>query len=261
MFILHLAGIKVGTGMIKSAIFYPVTGSPYWFMKVYMFLYITSPLLNAGLRNLERIRLRNTLIILIVASFYGLHSYAVDSYLHGVYLYCVGYYLAKYNPYPLIKSGWWFAALIIIMLSSGSLDWALTEYGYANTYFQSYRNIFVFVGGIMLLLTFRELNLSSRTVNAIASCSLGCYLLQDGYFGRMLLYPYQKHVLDQHGYSPNLVTIYLIIFLLIWGCALILNPILSSICNKLSTYIEKLNSFMSLLFQLHTIRNNLDGNT
>lgn len=170
---------------------FPLTNSPYWFISVYLFLYITAPILNAGLNNMSRPSLRNTLIILILTLFYSNSDFGCASYLHGMYIYCIGYYIGKYKPLMNIANGWWLAGFFILTGISSGLDWSFASLGHTIDYFTTYKNIFILLGAVMLLLYFRKLSFNSRIINSIATASLGCYLLQDGFFGYRWLYTFQ----------------------------------------------------------------------
>lgn len=224
------------------ALAFPITRSPYWFMKIYLLLYITAPILNAGLHHLGRNRLRNALLILIFVLFYGVSHLADSNYLHGMYLYCTGYYIGKFNPCKNVSKGMWLLAFFIFTCLSNCLDWSLAYLGYTTTYFTSYRNFLIFLGGIMLLMYFRKLDFKSPAINSIASASLGCYLLQDGFFGYKWLYKLQGNMLMEYGYGLKLFVIFIGLFVAFWVSSWLLTQFTSlwlpSAATRLNTLIH-----------------------
>ncbi|MDE6395200.1 MAG: acyltransferase [Duncaniella sp.] len=203
-------------------LFFPISKSPYWFIKVYLFLYVTAPILNAGLRNMSQRNLRNTLILLVFFVFYGFNYYASTSYLHGAYLYCIGYYLNRYKPFPRLGPGVLLTVFIVIRGLSGFGDWLVNGAGFETDYFHTYRNVMIFVSGVALILFFARLNFTSKTVNTLAKATLGCYLLQDGFFGYDWLYQFQERFLLEHGFGLPLLMMFSGCFIAFWALSLIL---------------------------------------
>lgn len=231
-----------------EAIQYPVTKSLYWFMIVYVFLYVTAPILNAGLKNIDRSVLRNTLIILILIIFYSRTSYVLNSYLQGFYLYCIGYYISRYQPFVNVRSRWWLLGAFLSAAFSGALDWILAEKGIDFDTLRSYGNLLVFINAVMLVFLFRDFSFHSVTINSIASASLGCYLLQDGYFGYKWLYDYQQSLLIEYGYGLRLFIAFAIIFLGIWIASWILTKFLDLWLPRISGFIDvKVRSAIRLI--------------
>lgn len=232
-----------GTAELKTwltAVIYPVTRSPYWFMKVYLLLYITAPILNTGLRLMERTKLRNSLIILIFVLFYTGSILGSNNYLHGMYLYCTGYYIGRYKPWMNISNGWWLLAFFVFTGLSNCLDWSLVNAGHELSYFTSYRNVFIFVGGFVLLLYFRKLDFQNRAVNSIASAALGCYLLQDGWFGIKWLYDFQCSMLTKYGYGVKLFIIFGGFFVAFWVASWLLTQFMSFWLPKVTNVLNNL---------------------
>lgn len=225
-------------------LFFPISKSTYWFIKVYLFLYVTAPILNAGLRNMSQRNLRNTLILLVFFVFYGFNYYASTSYLHGAYLYCIGYYLNRYKPFSRIRPWVLLTLFIIIRALSGLGDWLATEIGFETDYFHTYRNVLIFVSGVALVLYFSRLSFTSSKVNALATATLGCYLLQDGFFGYNWLYQFQERFLAEHGFGLPLVMMFTACFIAFWGLSLMLTKFsdlwLPQLSATLSDYGKRL---------------------
>lgn len=238
--LLSMVGLQPGIKDWIEVITFPVTKSYYWFMKVYLFLYITAPILNAGLKHIERPALRNTLIVLIIVAFYSRTYETINSYLLGFYLYCVGYYIGRYKPLIHVRRGWWLLGAFLSAAISGVLDWSLAEHGIDIDTFRSYGNVFIFVCAVMLVLFFREFSFRNRTINSIASASLGCYLLQDGDFGHNWIYDYQQLMLSQYGYSTRLFIIFGSFFIAFWILSWLITKFLGLWLPQFSGFLDRM---------------------
>ena len=237
--LLAIVGDVPGPKRWMTAIAFPVTKTKYWFMKVYLFLYITAPILNTGLRHLQRTALKTTLVILIFVVLYSRSSYGSNSYLHGMYLYCLGYYIGHYEPLMKIRGIWWLIGAILLTTISGGADWFLAEHGIDYGCFRSYSNGFIFLSAVMLVLYFRKLNFRNTIINSIASASLGCYLLQDGYFGHDWLYKFQRSFLTEYGFSPRLYLMFAGFFIAFWIASWILTKFMGLWIVQLSKFLDR----------------------
>lgn len=245
---LILLGLVGATPQPRSWIFalmFPVTQSPYWFIKVYLFLYMTAPILNAGLRNISQRVLRNTLIILLFTLFYSRTYLGIDGYLHGMYLYCAGYYIGKYQPWLNVPNQWWLVAFFLFTGLSNCAAWTFAYFGHPVEYFTSYHNVLIFLGGATLLLYFRKLDFRSNAVNSIATASLGCYLLQDGLFGLEWLYDFQSGMFARYGYSTGLFLIFAGFFAAFWVSSWLLTRFMSLWLPQLTNCLNTLMHIIS----------------
>ncbi len=226
--LIYLCGNGVSFTEVISTIVFPITRSPYWFIRVYLFLLITSPILNAGLESLNRLRLRNTLLLLLFFVFIGTHSLATFSYLHGVYLYCVGYYFRRYQPFSYVRSSHLLACFFLLCIIPGVINWSLHPSRIADGYINTYKSVFIFLSGCSLFLYFTRLSFRSALINSIASASLGCYLLQDGLFGSQFFYEYQGAFFKTHGYGWSLLGMFAASFLAFWIVSYLITRIINS---------------------------------
>ena len=238
LMLLVIVGEAPDPSMWMTVIQFPVIRSPYWFMCVYLLLYVTAPIINAGLRHIDRNVLRNTLIILTFITFYTRTSYILYSYLQGFLLYSIGYYISRYKPMLHIKRRWLLLGAFLSAALSSGLDWSLAEHGMALYGFQTYGNVLIFFCALMLVLFFRDFRFHSASINSVASASLGCYLLQDGNFGLEWLYDYQQSLLYEYGYSLQLFIIFTGFFIGFWVTSWLLTKFLGLWLPQFSGFLD-----------------------
>lgn len=209
---------------IRESVAYPVTGSPYWFMQVYVMLYVTAPLINAGLRHMELRRLRNLLILWLVLIYYADTPLARGSYMYGLYLYCIGYYCRASGLASRLRARWWMAGYVGACVVSGMADWWMWRTGVDSAYFHGDNNLLLLVGAVCLYLCFCRLTVRGGWIRSVAGAALGCYLLQDGWFGDVYFYKWQAHWMYTHGhyYRPDMVWMFMGCFVGIWVASWVL---------------------------------------
>lgn len=214
-----ITGIPVGKSIYLKTLFYPISGGQYWFIQVYFMLMLTAPLINAGIKSFTKEQLRNLLILFSAGILYScaISSLASYSYLQGLYLYVLGYYLYTYRPFSRVSAGMFLLIFIICCLLSG-----LGGYMTSDVYFGRYNNVFMIVGAVSLLLCFERFDFHSSIVNAISGAALGCYLLQDGYYGSMYFYMWQSDYVGTHGLGFGTIMMFTVSFLSIWALSFVL---------------------------------------
>ena len=222
--LLETVGWGVTRQTVVESILYPVTGSPYWFMQIYVMLYVTSPLINAGLQRLEKPQLRTLIIIWAILIYYPDTPLAKGSYMYGLFIYCLGYCCSRFEIEQYLRTRWWLAGYLTACSISGVIDWWIFRSGGETTYFHCDSNLLMMVGAVCLYLCFRRLTISGRWIQSVAGASLGCYLLQDGWFGRIYLYKWQAWWMYAHGdyYRPDMIWMFVLSFLTIWVVSWIL---------------------------------------
>lgn len=175
---------------LLSTLFFPVSRSPYWFLQVYLFLIICSPLINRGIDGMSLNKLR---LFILVFSVFTCYSCGVGhngsnsngyTFLQGVYMYCVAAYLKRDNRLMSRLKGVKCIVVAFVMLTFG----ALMVYYYNKQTLTSYNGFINIITSTLIFTYFVNLNIRSKAINIIASGALGCYLLQDGQFGHRYLY-------------------------------------------------------------------------
>lgn len=205
--ILYLAGVKFPINDLIKAILFPVSDSQYWFMKQYVVLIASAPLLNAGLRAMRRMDLRRFMAIFIGLIIYSYSGNATHNYLNAMFCYCIGFYLRD--------SKWIYNVArqrLLVMFVAMCL--AECVFGAARAHYMGrpamgYDNVFVIASSIALFAYFLRLDFTSAAVNRIAGASLGVYLLQDGVLGNSLTYRWLEGLFKSH--ASGIAWVYLII--------------------------------------------------
>lgn len=175
---------------LLSTLFFPVSAGPYWFLQVYLFMIICSPLINRGI---DGMTLNNLRLFILVFSAFTCYSCGVGhngsnsngyTFLQGVYMYCVAAYLKRDNWLMSRLKGTKCIGAAFVMLTIG----AILVYYSKKPFLTDYNGFINIISSVLIFACFVNLNIRSKTVNIIASGALGCYLLQDGQFGHRYLY-------------------------------------------------------------------------
>lgn len=228
----------------------------YWFISIYFILMATVPILNPGLKRMTIRQLRIMVVILTFITIYscGLGGNSASNggydYPLFLYLYVCGYYIHREPVFKTTKN----YVFLIAFFAIGILDYALAylEYRHLGKIFLegNYNHPFVLFAAFALFIYFSNISIHSKVINRIAACALGCYMLQDGIFGNVILYPILRESLSV---DPPFMTAVMIIFafILIWIGSFIFTNIANLwipkttewLCNK----FRHINSWMSEL--------------
>lgn len=206
--------------------FFPISRSPYWFLQVYLFMIICSPLINRGIDGMTLPKLRAFMLILSLFTFYscGFGGNTSNSngytFLQGVYMYCMAAYLKRDNRLMSRLKGAKCVVVAFVMLTLG----ALMYYYFNKQSLTLYNGLINIVSATLIFIYFVNLDIKSRTVNIIASGALGCYLLQDGLFGHRYLYATINSVFTTESLYFSLAYL-TALFISFWGLSLLLTMI------------------------------------
>ncbi len=226
---------------------YPISYG-YWFIATYFLLMLSAPLLNTALHTMSRKQLRKVLLIFTIAIFYMRYEYATYNYLNGAFMYCLGYYLGHYNVAARFTKHRLVLTFIVSCLACGVASLALNHFGEGA--FLDYENVFIVVASVSVYLFFAKLSFTSRLVNGIAACALGCYLLQDGSFGYRFLYDWQTNFFHIHGYGQSLIVMFVLSFIGIWIASFVLtsfkNLWINQLADRVTILTKKLVNATSL---------------
>lgn len=229
-----------------------------WYVAVYTSLYLISPYLNKIIRGMKEKRFRTMLLILILVfsvwpsalefitfqtgkkltslnpiSIQG--STAGYSIVNFVVLYMFGAYIRQhYNDKRDFKTA--LVSLLIYVFSSILLT------VYANTYFSgavSYCNPFVILQSVSLFKAFQCLNIKSKLINSLASCSFAVYLMHSFFFSYAKIEQYVTGRLRM--ILVHIIASSIIIYLL----SAIIYKIYFFISNPVLTWCQKKLSFLT----------------
>lgn len=236
-----------------STLFFPVSRSPYWFLQVYLFLIICSPLINRGIDGMSLNKLR---LFILVFSVFTCYSCGVGhngsnsngyTFLQAVYMYCLAAYLKRDNRLMSRLKGTKCIVVAFVMLTFG----ALMVYYYNKQTLTSYNGFINIISSALIFTYFVNLDIKSKTVNIIASGALGCYLLQDGLFGHRYLYATINRVFTSEPLYCSLA--YLTVqFISFWALSLLITMfvrplfrlldrnLVAPISKKLGDFVDKI---------------------
>jgi len=187
MFLLPIAFYQ----FILSIVYHFADGSPlsinafgYWFVRPYVALMIVSPLLNNGLKKIEKKHLAILLILLSIIFILPIQSLSgmdgKNAFIF-IYIYCLGYYLKNHfsNKY----SKWMYLGMFVLAVMFNFAETVvLAKIGhYKGTQTPSYRydNVLIIMQAVFLLLFFSKLDLKNKIINSIAASSFFVYIITE----------------------------------------------------------------------------------
>lgn len=250
--ILHGLDINLSKYKILFTIIFPASAGPYWFLEVYYILLITAPIINLGLETLSKKKLSHFCIIF---SFIVIFSCGIGdnmcnptgfSYIQALYLYVIGFFIRK-NKEVLTKNHK-FLYLLIFLIST-----SMAMIGYGEThreYFRAYNNIFTLSSSISLFIWLTSFKFRNKFINSVASCSLGLYLLQDGYFGRLYFRKFMEDIFLSAPTIFSALLYYFLIFIGFWIASWIITKVIFVILNPL---LNKLSSITIFKFKINEL--------
>ena len=185
----------------------------YWFLKLYFFLYIISPILNKLIESVEKKELQKIILILFI-------SFSVLPFITGnkvyynngfslmnfIILYFIGAYLRKYP----IKNSFLFKycskklyktiliiLFLVLFIMNFTLFKTLTILSTSGSVFYelfgqieciTYSNPIVILQSIVFVLFFETLEIKSKFLNNVSKTTLGVYMIHDNEYMRLHLY-------------------------------------------------------------------------
>ncbi len=236
-----------------STLFFPVSAGPYWFLQVYLALIICSPLINRGIDGLSLNKLRAFMLILSLFTFYScgfggnMSNPNGYSFLQGVYMYCVAAYLKKDNWLMSRMKGAKCIVTAFFMLTLG----AILVYYSKKPLLTDYNSFISIITSALIFSYFVNLDIRSKAINIIASGALGCYLLQDGWFGHQYLYATVNRVFTTEPLYCSL-TYLTVQFISFWALSVLITMIVrplfrhldrnlvAPVSKKLGDFVDKI---------------------
>ena len=159
-----------------------------WFVKIYVYLFLLSPILNAALNSFNKKQMHTILLILtMICIYFGwVWKDAINPYGYSliifVWIYSIGFYLAHHFVIramaPIVYLLIWIFASAINAIFSIMLD------KYAAW---TYHNPLIVMASIAFFLFFLSFTFSSKIINIVAQSILGIYLIhENGYVARFI---------------------------------------------------------------------------
>lgn len=254
----HFDIISLSKGQIVKELF-PIEIVQNWYFKYYILLYLLSPFINIGLKQLSKknyIKLLGVMffifsIIPICTNGYGLENNGYTLY-QFIYLYIVGAYLRKY---PLDKevifsklSKWnWRLILLAIMFCMVLFNFILYKCSfkfiginsvidelclYYRNYNMLYSNPLIVIQSLAYFIFFGTFNFTSNIINHISKITFGIYLIHDNNYVRYNIYNWMN-IDSELVYSFRYFVYVGIIALIIFVGCFIIDSIRSWICSHI----------------------------
>jgi surface polysaccharide O-acyltransferase-like enzyme len=188
----------------KSIIFafFPLSQAGLWFIPVYVYLYLLSPLLNALVNRLNKKEFIIILLCFSILTFYfgflwnGKINRDGYNIMNFMYLYLIGRFISLYTSNTgsrkkkIIYMTTYFVcsfliACFVIIICKLNLNKA-----YIPAWAYPYNSPLVIISSIAFFLFFRTLNIKSKLINWLASSALAIYLISENPAIKYHIYTY-----------------------------------------------------------------------
>jgi len=211
----------------------PFSNNIYWFATSYLTLYLLVPFLNRFIHAMPK-KVHFTLICLCVGLWtvwyvISLKNPNYTDFLWLILLYMIGAYIRLYPPQhfikPLVNLFYIIVLFLLACLNLYVLNIGSTQYYSNAAYFHNLDNFYIFFISLFLFLIFINLRIpDSKLINAVASASLGVYLIQENPWVRPVLWTYIFRGADYQE-SPYLILYALGAVLLVFSISVIIDLI------------------------------------
>lgn len=227
-------------------ILFPISCYDYWFVSVYIFLMLISPLINSGM---ERMSDRMQVIVLSALFYISCFSGWVlvspinpsgYNIIQFIFMYMLGGIIRRYDAIlKRIPTKWYiltFIAIYIVVLFISKIS---------DSKAFPYNSPLVISGAIILFCLFAKTRIkNSRWINYIAGCMFPVYLIQDGHIGQYLYKTiYDSYINTNGGGNFFFYAILLGYFTFLFISAISLESLrrllMSSLVGRLSIFFEK----------------------
>ena len=249
---LTIVDIYNGNGGGKSLLFF--SGSSYWFIRTYLYLFLVSPLLNLFLVNNYR-RLYVLLCVGFIAIYMGARH--DPSLLYGknivlfMFLYTLGDSIrANLNIIERIGTKKILTAYLILnsLLVGIMCEWNDTLIGNIifTASYQYYGPVLIF-NALLLFVLFSRLSISSKIINWLGSSVLAVYVISDNKLVlREIIMPIVKEIY-MNITDPIIVVLYLSLFSLsIVFICIIMDKLFSPVKNLFISIASKIQLYIKL---------------
>lgn len=172
----------------------------YWYIKAYLLIYIFSPYINKLLKTLTQkdyIALLTISLVIwsVIPSFLQILGISAETtslfynrFIWLLIVYCIGAYINLYvKDTHIRKSLMFFSAATLLLLVYIGI--AVTfQVGFIKTQgFIPPNSVLLFFLSLAIFLLFAKISpFNSRTINLFANCTLGIYMLHDGYGNKLI---------------------------------------------------------------------------
>lgn len=210
-YLLHLLlnDAKIGKSILDNSLFVFSTPPGWWFVSVYVYLYLLSPVLNKAIDNLSQSQFKLVLLILTILNVYfgfvrqtpfNLDGYSIANF---IYLYFIGrylnlYYVGKKNPIRHFIGYLICASVLGAMVLFKNM---VLQHEAVLLNVHVYNNPLLILAAVFLLLTFASIDVSySKTINWLSFSVFSIYLITENAYVARWYYPYIGNSIN--GLSP-----------------------------------------------------------
>lgn len=181
-----------GTLLDWIKILFLISGTPNWFMRTYLFLFLFSPVINSFIKDCSlRRRVFLLLVLFFISHYVGILGF--DSSLSDgknlvtfVFFYVIGDTIHVYKDKWMKIPGCFFWIIYCCYNLFLLCVFTFLEYGILNSLFYrvfySYHSIGLLLNTVLLMMAVGHYNFHSPSINRMARASIAMYLLQPYYF-------------------------------------------------------------------------------
>lgn len=158
----------------------PLLSGVWWYMSAYFVLYFLSPLLNAGIEQLDRKQFKTIVIALLISCCISIGLFdnkALGGTGYTFFPLITIYLLARYMRLYDIKIKRSFILFLVSILSLFFISVCLMYWNVSVFKLLTHVSPFVILASVCLFFTFNNINFNNKFINKIASYSLAIYLI------------------------------------------------------------------------------------
>lgn len=175
-----------------SLLLFPLSQNPWWFMRIYVFLALLSPvLLEPFISNIKKHKLLILIaVFLLIDVYFGFmcHVETLNNggydLIHFVTIYLLGSYLRTWNVKDLSIKGYklktyhYIIIFVVVMILKIVCHFVVKCLGFIDR-FVDYNNPFNILLAMCAFLCFLSLNMKNTKIQFVSSSVIGVYLLQE----------------------------------------------------------------------------------
>lgn len=233
--------VSFGRSVLYNTIFI-FSHNNWWYIKCYLILMLLSPLLNAGIENMNKKTHQLVIIGLIVCQVYFGYYWEIGEFdvrgygaMQFITMYMIGAYIKRYVTLRLERRWLYIGVYAACALLWGFISCLWHKYDLSGWWHPfRYNNPLIIISSIAFFLFFHTFSFYSKSINWIAGGTLAAYLIQDQeYFSTSIYNAVEKLKLSMNLTEKYFFTIGIAILFLIIACVIdkvrqrITNPMLN----------------------------------
>jgi hypothetical protein len=236
-FHLFVDDARIGKSFVKNTLFSISNVHGIWYVQIYVFLMLLSPLINTALNNMTKNQVLYLIAALtIISSYFGWfwgHEVNKDGYnlINFIWLYIIGYFLRNYWKIDRYKPYLYLFISVVCSIMHSALFLSCREY-----VAWAYNNPFVIVSSVAFFLFMISFKFKSLWINRIAASTLVVYLVHENSYVSPWLYGSQFSSV----YSQNIIYFVLAVFAIYFCCVIIDFLLRGLVANNVLKYVYPL---------------------